>query len=449
MNKERIKSFVLVLLVIVNLLLAEKILVNKKLWPSGYNFFNIGNSVKKNDYYVADRLAVPQKIIINTGYQSSRFEYNRNDRDFTEILSAANDTVKKAFLKPLKSVNTISSDDWYYVLTSKSVYLHYTCNYSASVFSKLLGISSTELDFESFSDIIISENGNVYFSDKNGSAFYRISTFSDSIMPIIQNADNSNHSEETVINYSFDLNFDKNLADWETTLSPMILIYSDAVTAELVTSSNPMLRDTGFNNRIISNILSAFRINPNTIRRHTEADGSLVFVENNGILRISADGVISFTAANTGIKLSDFNLQDTYSTVSELAEFIDAVNTAIGIDSDMCVTSPLTEQNTEKLTFDYIINGIPIKFSDGNAVSAVVKDGYIKEYTQILRKYSNDGTDTETLLYIEAIDKVITQYQNSMKEIKITDMFPAYLDDKSIGDKYPDWYVKIDNIIAQ
>ena len=75
MMKERVKSFILVILVAFSLVLAEKILVDEKLWPTGYNFFSIGKNLKKPDQSVADNLAAPERIIVNTGYQSSRFEY--------------------------------------------------------------------------------------------------------------------------------------------------------------------------------------------------------------------------------------------------------------------------------------------------------------------------------------------------------------------------------------
>lgn len=449
MNKERIKSVILALLVIVNLMLAEKILVNKKLWPSGYNFFNMRNTVKKNDYSVTGHLAVPEKIIINTGYQSSRFEYLRNSKDFAGIFSSASDVLKKAFQSPLKAVTTVTSDSWYSALTAKSIYLSYPCRYSAPIFASLSGLSSTELNLESFQDIVISENGNVYISDKNGTVFYKIDVFADSISPIIKAVADEHSDEESVINYSFDLNFDKNLGEQKTILSPMIPVYSGPVLAEAILSFNPAIKDGEFNHKIISNILTAFSINPNTLRRHTEADGSMVFVENNGILKISPDGVLTFTATGTGINLSGTVTYDTGSNLSKIAEFIDNVNAAIGTDIDMCVTSPLVSNDESNFTFDYIANGLPVKFSDKSAVTATVKDGYIKEYTQILRRYIGLGIIQETPLYIESLDAIIAQYQTSMNEISITKMLPAYLDDLTIGQKSPDWFIGIDNVVAQ
>ena len=384
MNKERVKSIILLLLVIVNIMLAEKILVNKKLWPSGYNFFNIKNTVKKNDYSVTGHLAVPERIIVNTGYQSSRFEYLRNTKDFNNIYSASTEILQKAFSQPMRTVTYIEPDNWYSILTAKSVYLSYPCSYSAQNFANLLGISKTELNFESFKDIVISDNGSVYISGKDGSSFYKIDTTSSEMSPIIEAVLEQHSDEESVINYSFDLNFDKDLGGQKTFLSPMIPVYSSPISAEVITSSNPVLKGEDVNNKTISAILTAFSINPNTVRRYTEADGSLVFVENNGILKISTDGILTFNATDTGIKLSGLTTFDTHSNVSGIASFIDKVNAASGIDVDMCITSPLTSQSESNFTFDYITNGLPLHFEGQNAVSAKITNGYLSEAWQRL-----------------------------------------------------------------
>lgn len=449
MNKERFKSVILVLLVIVNLMLAEKILVNKKLWPSGYNFFNIGNMVKKNDYSVISHLAVPEKIIVNTGYQSSRFEYPRNSKDFNEIFSVSNKILQEVFSGPARSIISIESDSWYAALTAKSVYLSYPCSYSAQIFANLSGLSKTEMNFESFSDIVISESGSVYISDNNSSLFYKVDTSSSELSPIIQSVLEEHSDEESVINYSFDLNFDKGLGEQKTFLSPMIPVYSSPISADVILSSNPILKGDSVNSKTISGILTAFSINPNTVRRYTEADGSLVFVENNGILKISPDGILTFKATNTGIKLSGLNSFDTYSNVSGIASFIDKVNAASDIDVDMCITSPLTSPSGGYFTFDYAAGSLPVRFEGQHAVSATISNGYLTEYRQILRKYESLGYPAESAMYIEALDSIIAKYQGAMNEIHITKMVPSYIDDLSIGEKIADWYIDIDNVVAQ
>lgn len=449
MNKERVKSVILALLIIVNLMLAEKILVNKKLWPSGYNFFNIRNTVKKSDYSVISHLAVPEKIIVNTGYQSSRFEFFRNSKEFNDIFSASNKILQEAFSSPARAALSITSDEWYSLLTAKSVYLSYPSHYSAQIFANLSGISKTEMSFENFSDIAISESGNVYISDKDGSLFYKIETSSNEMSSIIQTIFEEHPDEESVINYSFDLNFDKTLGSQKTFLSPMITVYSSPITANIILSSNPVLKGEDINNKIIGEILTAFSINPNSVRRYTEADGALVFVENNGILKISQDGILSYNATDTGIKISGQTTSDTYSNVSGIASFIDKVNSASGIDVDMCITSPLISPVTEQFTFDYSAEGLPVKFTDQNAVSAKIQSGYLTEYRQVLRKYETSGSQSESAMYIEALDNVIAKYQSSMNEIRIKKMVPSYIDDLTIGEKSVNWYIGIDNVIAQ
>ncbi len=446
MNKERVKSVILALLIIFNLLLAENILADKKLWPSGYNFFSIRSSSGK-DYSIIGHLTLPEKIFVSTGYQSDRFEYMRNSAEFNDIYSEVCEVLKKTFSLPEKSAAPISSDSWYTALSAKSIYLSYPCRFSARSFSELLGISQTEMNFSGFSDIIIGENGSTYIKDDSANAFFRIETAAD-LSKLIGTASENNTDDETVINFSFDLNFDKDFGDQKTFLSPMIPIYSAPVLAETLMPQNPIFRDGEINQRVLSNILSVFSINPNTVRRYTEADGTVVFVENNCILKISAQGVLSYTANNSGIALSS-STSDTASIVTAISEFISKVNSAAEISADMCITSPLTSDSVQRFTLDYIENGLPVKYNGKNAASLEIKDGCLAEYTQILRVYEHTTNRQMTSLYIEALDSVIADYQSSMNEIHITKMFPAYLDDLSYEEKLPDWYIDIDNVLVQ
>lgn len=447
MNKERVKSIILIVLISFNLVLAEKILVNKKLWPSGYNFFSIRTASKKDDYSIIENLAVPLRIIVNTGYQSSRFEYLRSSSDFDEIYTAADQVIKKAFSKPIKSVSSVSSDDWYSALTGKSLYLSYPCKFSAQNFADLIGLTSTEQSFKGFSDIVIGETGNVYISDTEDGSFYKIDLTSPEIAPIIE-AVLTEESDKEVINYSFDLNFDKDFGDQKTFLSPMIPIYSAPVETEVIISSNPILRDGETNQKAIDGILDAFSINPRTVWRYTEADGSLVFVENTGVLKISPDGILSFTATGNGISLSTSS-QNSRVTASDVARLVGNVNRGAGCDTDMYITSPLTSDSVTELTFDYIVNGIPVRFNDTNAASITVENGCITGYTQILRRYTPAGYSEYSSLYIEALDNIIAKYRDSMSRINIIKMFPAYIDTTEMGEKFPDWFIEIDNVIAE
>lgn len=444
MNKDRLKSIILVILIIFNLVLAERILIDKRLWPSGYNLFNIGASFKRNAGSPSETLVLPERIIVNTGYQSSRFEYIRKTEEFENIFEKTKSIIKLAFLKSAKDISAISADDWYSALTGKSLYLSYPCKFSAQNFSALFNIS-TELTFQGFSDIVISDSGTVFVSDTATGSFYKIDTTSQEIAPIIDAAI-SKESNSSVINYSFDLNFDKDLGDQKTILSPMIPVYSDPVAAEVIQSANPVFRDGEINHKAVSGILDAFSINPGTVWRYTEADGSLVFVENTGILKISPDGLLTFSATTGGIRLLGTT---TNSVASSVAELVGSVNSGVGCNADMYITSPLVADTALEFTFDYMVDGIPVRFNGISAVNVTVRDGYITEYAQILRRYTPCGYMEYSPLYIEALDNIIAKYSGSMNRINIIKMFPAYIDNLEESEKTPDWFVEIDNVVAE
>lgn len=444
MNKARLKSIILITLIIFNLVLAERILVDKRLWPSGYNLFNIGKNLGDTSDSVAGHLILPERIIINTGYQSSRFECTRAMDEFDSTFEKAKSVIASAFSKPLRELSVISSDDWYRALTGKSIYLAYPCKFSAQNFSALLGLS-TELGFKGFSDIVISDNGTVFVSDTADNIFYKIDTASTEISPIT-NASLYEESDSSVINYSFDLNFDKAFGDQKTFLSPMIPIYSAPVDAEVILPSNPIFRDGEINQKSISGILAAFSINPATVWRYTEADGSLVFVENTGVLKISPDGLLTFSATSGGISLSNIGAN---SIATEVADLVGKVNSGAGCNANMYITSPLTEDTVSEFTFDYIVGGIPVRFNGLNAAHITVRNGYITEYAQILRTYTPCGYGEVSPLYIEALDNIIAKYKDSMSRINIIKMFPAYIDNLEPGKKSLDWFFEIDNVVAE
>ena len=445
--KERVKSFVLVTLVIFTLVLAERILVDEKLWPTGYNFFSIRTTPKKNEVSVSENLITPERIIINTGYQSSRFEYLKNSSEFEEVHETSKKILKEAFQKPSKDISTIPADSWYSILTAKSVYLPYPCAYSAQNFAQFLGLSSTDASFKSFSDIVISNSGSVYINDSDN--FYKIDTGILDLAEMIETAANSDTGNQSVINYSFDLNFDKAFGSEKTILSPMIPIYSDSLSANILVASNPITKDGEPNQKTINAILTAFSVNPNSTWRYTEADGTLVFVENNGVLKITPDGILTFTASDTGILLTQNPFADNFEIVTKVASFIDNINSALDYNIQMSPSSPITADNVRTFTFDYNISGIPVKYKNQNAVTVTVSGGYITEYSQILRVYDATGYTGDIPLYIHALDNIILKYQDSMNQIDIKKMFPAYIDDLNLGEKTPDWFIEIDNVIAE
>ena len=100
MKKEQFKNIVLTLLVVMNIVLGSNILFDKKLWPSGYNFFNFSNlpligCFRNQDNNLlnvekAQHLTMPDKIIFNTGDQSTRFSLRSNDSEYEKTIEECN-----------------------------------------------------------------------------------------------------------------------------------------------------------------------------------------------------------------------------------------------------------------------------------------------------------------------------------------------------------------------
>ena len=79
MNKERLKNIALVFLVVMNFVLGGRILVEKKLWPEGYNFFSNMGNFKISELFESfgghlvdadtykTKVFYSEKIVINTG----------------------------------------------------------------------------------------------------------------------------------------------------------------------------------------------------------------------------------------------------------------------------------------------------------------------------------------------------------------------------------------------
>lgn len=260
-------------------------------------------------------------------------------------------------------------------------------------------------------------------------------------------------SSANIINYSFDLFFDK--GNQKVILSPMIPIFSNPQTYNVIKSENPVIKDDGTPNTfVINRLLNLFDINSEAMRRYTEADGTIVFVENDAILKLSADGVIDFTAnsPDTGIKLTDDALSSEYDMICTAADFMDTVNNQISANRNLYIASDLTDEyiqpTVSQLYFDYVINGFPVSMrniNSGHAVCMTVSNGRIQKYTQVLRSYSDTGETSQTTSLIQSLDDMLKNYENTTEQITADKIYTAYIDDGSIGSKNADWNIILDN----
>ncbi len=477
MKKERIKSILLIVLVISNIILSSKIWINKKLWPSGYNFFvNIQNSFivksvtnlfgrNNSDYISKTHINTPKQIIINTGYQTTRFALDSTYDIFSDANNISQNILSAALSAPIRSISSATQDEWYSVLMSKSVYLNYNVEYDTNLFAQFLGVKETELSsmLNYITDAVLavdstSSNITVYIKNGHNDTYYKINTSIakddvENLINYFQNGKDENPEDipsdsPNIINYSFDLLFDR--GNQKALLSPMIPIFSNPQTYNIIEADNPIIKSDGsLNTSVAERLLSTFDINSSTMRRYTEANGTVVFVENDAILKLSPNGVLEFSAtgADNGIKLAEPTASE-YTNICMAADFMDNVNSEISANKNLYLSSDLTDDNINlsdiELNFDYSAYGLPVNLSVENynhAVSMTISNGRLQKYTQVLRAYSNTGEKAETSAFIDSLDETIRQYEYISGQIYVDKIYAAYSDDGTIGKKSASWKV--------
>lgn len=456
MNKERAKSFLLTFLVLMNFVLGIKVLTEKKLWPTGYNFFSLDNinllklfSSTNETKNTKTHLTMPQEIIINTGDQTSRIAVNSSKEIFYEIFSAAEECISTALSAETKEIVFFDKSEWVSVLNGKSVCLNYPAKYDMCIFGKLYNVDATALSsfVPLFSKIVVSQDNAVFFEDYKSGNFYKvpIRNRENNLLSLINKAKSLNTNNDAIINYAVDLKFDEAIGNQKMVLSPTIPVYSTPVSIPVLTSSNPLIFENGeLNKEIADKILSVFKINSNTVRRYTEVNGTIVFVENNGILKIHSSGLIHYqSTASTGFNISSGSSYT--STLSAAADFADKVSAAFGMKQDLYLSGTVSE-NEKKINFDYRSGGIPVDTNIGNAISMEIKNGYMTSYTQYIRNYSQGNELYEAPIYIEELDRAIEYYSKDMNNIEICEMYLAYNDDNSDTQKNVIWKIKVKSI---
>ena len=468
MTKERIKNLLLMLLVIMNFVLGSRILIEKKLWPGGYNFFsNMGNLEFSRLYtniksYFTDedtyktKVFDPEKIVINTGDQTTRIAIYSADAEFDGLIEEAYVVLRSAFESDSENFSPVKAQELYSALSATSLYFEYPISFTPELFSKVLGTQGnaiSEMNIQ-FCDVVIvnKPRTEVYIADRDADLYYRIYVpkGSERLTELVEGCIKKHSKEgDSAINYSFDLKFDKPFGTQKTTLNPLILIYSTMPEYPQIYAQNPIANGEAINEVIVGDILRVFNINASTMRRYTEAGGTVVFVENNAILKIDKNGYLEYQATDGGIDVSATG--DEYTNTVNIASLGAGINEAVG---SSCTLRISENENNEKnkYNFDYIVSGIPVKINNGkisSGIEAVVDNGVLISYKQLVRKYDITDSKTTVTEFFTALDSVIASYSEFMNEINIDKMYFGYSDDATAGNKTADWVVKVDNIVAQ
>ncbi len=460
MKIERLKSILLIILVISSILLTANKWFDEELWPGGYSFFSdaknriSGDSGKQDsEFNPNEEILRPGKIIINNLnnhilYTKAQENYDIISREITDILSAAFDSA---------NMQESSVDEWNSHLQAQSCYLIYPVVYDASYFASQLS-KKYKGSIKYFKEFVIAEDARIssamylYIKDAMDGKIEKLRlNYEDShIDYLIENAPLLN---EEINYYSFELNFNTSGDDSKgnhAIINDNVLINISGKKTNKIIEKN-LFYNIVANEELYTNILSKFNFNTSTIRKYIEADDSMVFVENYGTLKLHSNGMLEYksTDKTKGIELNSGSIR---STLNSCIGFVNYVTASMDIGSGIYyeISSDIHDIKTKSfsMSFDYYINDSKIiipekRYSAKNAVNVEVADGKIVSYSQIFLGYDISEEMQSCGSAIDAIDQIDDEDKRQDTDSEtISDIFTAYSYDTDRQQWISGWYIQ-------
>lgn len=477
MKKEKLKTGVLLLLICSAITLAANVWFGSGIWPQGYDFLVtlpsrafFSQFFGQGQPYISpmENLAKPQKVVVTNG--GKRAVYYVSDASYAPFYETISNFFKDILQnKDAAFMSTeVGEDEWYDVLRNdelldtRSIYFSYTTAFSPGLFAKVCGVEGTWLEnhVAAMQEMILAPIGDtgtdvlLYVRDhtdgKIKKFYINYNGKQDLYTRISGMTENVNYS------YAFELNLHDSVVGigdgvaQKVVMDPLILISPRSTKSSIITGENPMGTRAD-----AEALLAVFDYRERGVNRFTGADGTIHFVENYGSINLYPDGLVEYYAvdAKKGVNILP--------TEGGNASLYDVLNGAVGFSArvwqslvpdqpfDALVSSDLVENESGDYTFtlDYYYEGTPITISArdmNHAVEIRVKDGRIVEYRHLLRRFTEkEGTETENLPMIEAMDNLYARFAAEETQIRITNLFLSYVEDTIQGEKRPVWCATI------
>lgn len=479
MRKEKIKSIILFILIINCLQLTGQIWFDKKLWPSGYNFFNsltnvpivseflkilpLGNAEEQGDNLYSNIIR-PKKIIVSGG--GAREVYYSNQKQYGDVISLTDKIKTSLFKATSPRLETATKEEWQGFLKGKSIYIDYGFDIDMGVmaqsygvganapFSQLGTVSGLVITADTATNSVIvcakdNVSGNIskFWSDFKG----------DELTKYIESLTFGKQQSQA---FAFELNLDRAPQGIDVrrkvSFEPLVLLPMNASDMPKINIANPLKKDgVGVGQKLADNIVAAFGYAPSSLRKSIMQDGVVSYVENSATIKIYPSGLVEYNAIKTdkGIRIENTKI-DPNQIVNKIAKIARDVWKQAGVTQppDMSLVSDLVEQKSGKyvVEMNYTIEGIPVitQFPAtepmNNALYAEVQDGYIKRFRIVLRTFFVTNEKVQNTPVLSAIDNLFKMYGQVNTETKINDIFQCY--SSEVGDtSVAQWGVELSN----
>jgi hypothetical protein len=475
LKNDKIKTIVLILLVLNSMFLTAQIWLSEKLWSQDYNFFvkwennELVQAVLKKVSWSSGQdhkgptidsyFYTPQRIVVN--YGSFRTVYVNGDNLYAQYLSE----ISRAFEQLLRSEEGVkyqaaaATDEWFNVLKTKSIYVDLRAPYKTKLLGQFFGIKETPLStyIKDIKELILVPGDSI----SNDITFY-IKNFSNGSIgkfnlnydrtPLNNLLEKHATAPSNRYKFSFEIPLDKKSRFTKVVVDSSILIPLDKQNLKVLKSNNPVKSEHD-----IKDILKAFKYSSNSLRKYTEMDNTIVYVENYSTLKIHPDGLIEYDAieGGKGLKLAPVppaggnNMPSFRESWDMVVKFIKGIE---NVNQEIQLSSAAEDQNkpgTYQFIFNYFYGGLPITMSLDNgkiqdAIKVEVVNGTLKSYRHYLRNYEEVKPVEVGVSMPYVLDNIYKKIDAKQDDITITDLFLGYEESSGEDTLQPRWNFRIE-----
>ncbi len=467
--KERIKSFVLVLLILLSIGLTSITWIDERLWPDGYSLFVnvkewpiIRNFFEKSYSMPMENLSKARKIVIADGSGSSAVFYN-GDRIYNDVYSDI-EILITAFMNgevEIKATTLLTKENVRELLNEQIMYtyVNYSVAMPGSFFGQLMGVA----DSEAFSGLSLVRDFFILPTGDESLELLAIDSDTENVMRYELNYEKTSGLIEKFIGYTEDvppenycvmaLQMNMDISSPSDAVKMKTLLDSFLVLDSASTADSDKAEIKSINlleEGIPAEVIKCFSYNPDSLYRYVDSEGTVVYLENDSSLKIHKNGLIEYEATSRehGILLSGGT--SLYESLNSAIRFAGGVYFASSPDGEfpMNVSRDIRFKSAGEMEFlfDYYYDGTQvatiIKAGEEemkHAVEMTVSGGYVTKFRMLLRSYSETGREREFINIYGAIDKIAANYEDAEEPVKVEDLFPAYMEDGESKALAPCW----------
>lgn len=429
MNTQRIKSFVLISLVIMSFVLTTRIWFNISI--EGLFVMPQNSPLQADLIYDKENLLKPSKMVIHTGQNHTLLFNNTRDKNYYSfILNGSKDTIRDWLINyESYTLSTLPKVELQEIRKERAVELIFEYHIELENIRSLLNIEKDPWnDITNISSIIVSPFENkIYVIDENKENIYQFSSMQKpSILTgVITEIEKRNDFSDVFLN-------DYNKENLE--------LYNDFAIVPVSIATMPTLKvknEIKFENKLDLEVARFFDEDSTNISSIKDKDGKIAFMDREEeTVTIDAEGALEYYKYN----ISPNNTK--YIGVMEATEIATQyVNDHLEFTYDFYLSKVESRiqggRTSYIISFDYKYDGIPIitELDTGSsAIEVEILGKEVKRYKRNVRVIEDQGQTINIMNFVDIVDIVwgdLDNYLNTTKSesiVVLNDLYLAYFE---------------------